>query len=315
MRAEHVKAFKAFSDALPAETTASFSKLIWAWEADPINTTNPYEPTLQAISQAKIRLELAEEDAAAMARDQANAVHDGISPGVFVAQGLELQDQQVRLRSDAKALSNNATDHQRTQIIERQNRLRRRILGWRGIQDIYMPAVTALRSSEAEGDTQVKAEDLILYLPSEVVDVVSVLSIAEYEWRLRYGQAFDTLGDLRRNLLVLSSMYQSKDRYSRGQQHNTRSVMLVRNVQARVNAAVNKYRSCRSALHTLSSALEKTGWELVLRSLADADIRGLRDGEDAASSEGRRTLSWIWATERTNGAELNEGMNAGKSLF
>ncbi|KAF9496443.1 hypothetical protein BDN71DRAFT_1482196 [Pleurotus eryngii] len=272
MQAEHVKAFKAFSNALPTETTASFLKLIWAWEADSVNMTNPYEPTLQAISQAKIRLELAEEDTAAMARDQANAVHDGISPGVFIAQGLELQDQQVRLQSDVKALSNNATDHQRTQIIEHQNRLHWRIL------------VSALRSSEAEGDTWVNAEDLILYLPSEVVDVVSVLLIAEYEWRLRYGQAFDTLGDLRH-------------RYSRGQQHNTRSMMLVKNVQARVNTAVNKY------------LLGKAGWELVLRPLADADIRGLRDGEDAASSEGWWTLSWIWATERTNGAELNEGMN------
>ncbi|KDQ23111.1 hypothetical protein PLEOSDRAFT_1017784, partial [Pleurotus ostreatus PC15] len=309
MRAEHVKAFKAFSDGLPAEITAGFSKLIWAWEADPANSTNPYEPTLQAISQAKIRLELAEEDAAAMARDQASTAHNSISPSVFIAQGLELQDQQIRLRMDTKALSSNSTDHQRTVIIERRNRLRRRILGWRGIQDIYMPGVTSLRSNEVEGDTQVNAEDLILLLPSEVVNIVSVPSAAAYEWRLRYGQAFDTLSDLRRNLLVLSSMYQSKDRYSRGQQHNTRSVMLVKNVQARVNAAVHKYRACRSALLALGRVLGQSDWELILQPLADSDVRGLRDGQDAASSEGRRTLSWIWAAERTNDAELNEGMN------
>ncbi|KAF7423051.1 hypothetical protein PC9H_011215 [Pleurotus ostreatus] len=178
-----------------------------------------------------------------------------------------------------------------------------------GIKSTLVEGVTSLRSNEVEGDTQVNAEDLILLLPSEVVNIVSVPSAAAHEWRLRYGQAFDTLSDLRRNLLVLSSMYQSKDRYSRGQQHNTRSVMLVKNVQARVNAAVHKYRACRSALLALGRVLGQSDWELILQPLADSDVRGLRDGQDAASSEGRRTLSWIWAAERTNDAELNEGMN------
>lgn len=311
MRSEHVKAFKDFSEALPKESTASFSQLVWAWEADPANATNPYEPTLQAVSQTKIRLELAEEDAAAISRDEASQTHDGVSPSVFIAQGLDLQDQQVRLQIDSKALSNNATDHQRTQIIERRNRLRRRILAWRGVQDIYMPGVASLRSNEAEGDTQINAECLDLHLPSEVADRLPVISVADFEWRLRYGQAFDTLGDLRRNLLVLSSMYQSKDRYSRGQHHNTRSVMLVKTVNARVNAAANKYRKCRLALQALSTVLGKSGWDLVLRPLTDADVRGLRDGQDSSQSEGRRTLSWIWATER-NEAEMNDGMNEGE---
>ncbi|KDQ31598.1 hypothetical protein PLEOSDRAFT_1036768, partial [Pleurotus ostreatus PC15] len=290
MRSEHVKAFQAFSEGLPKETVAGFSQLVWAWEAD-AKMTNPYEPALQTISQARIRLELAEEDAAAAEREAVGGIHDGVSPSVFIAQGLDLQDQQ------------------RTQIIERRNRLRRRILAWRGVQDLYMPGVTSLRASEAEADIHTDAESLKLYLPSEVADRLPVRSIADYEWRLRYGQAFDSLGDLRRNLLVLSSMYQSKDRYSRGQFHNTRSVMLVKNVQTRVNAAASKYRTCRVALHALGTVLGKSGWEQVLRPLLDADVRGLRDGEDASQSEGRRTLSWIWATERTNEAELTEGMN------
>ncbi|KAJ8690408.1 hypothetical protein PTI98_011836 [Pleurotus ostreatus] len=124
MRSEHVKAFKAFSEGLPKETVASFSKLVWAWEADP-KTTNPYKPTLQTVSQARIRLELAEEDATAVEREVVGSIDIGVSASVFIAQGLDLEDQQVRLQTDANGLSNNATDHQRTQIIEQRNRLRR----------------------------------------------------------------------------------------------------------------------------------------------------------------------------------------------
>ncbi|KAJ8690409.1 hypothetical protein PTI98_011837 [Pleurotus ostreatus] len=174
-----------------------------------------------------------------------------------------------------------------------------------------MPGVTSLQANEA--DIHSNAESLKLYLPSEVADRIPVLLIADYEWRLRYGQASDSLGDLRRNLLVLSSMYQSKDRYSRGQYHNTRSVILVKNVHTRANAAASKYRKSRITLHALGTILGKSGWEQVLRPLLDADVRGLRDGEDTSQSEGCRTLSWIWATERTNEAELTEGMNEGSN--
>lgn len=100
-----------------------------------------------------------------------------------------------------------------------------------------------------------------------------------------------------------------------GQQHNTRSVALVKKVQARSNFAASKYRSGRAALLMLSPALGKSDWQSTLRPLLDSDIRGLKDGEDASSSEGRRTLSWIWMAQRTNDTEMTEGMNEGKLMF
>ncbi|KAJ8701131.1 hypothetical protein PTI98_002092 [Pleurotus ostreatus] len=307
MRAEHVTAFVEFSNSLPAATTRSFSELVWAWEADPTET-NPYRATVETVSQAKIRLELAEEEAATIAHEDGLPAHDSVSPSVFIAQGLELEEQQARLRIDASALTANATEHQRTLIIERRNRLARRIATWRSIQDIYMPGAMAHRSTEP---ASILAEDDALRLPSQtpLQMPLQTTTLADYEWRLRYGQAFDSLAELRRHLLVLSSMYQSKDRYVRGQQHNTRSVALVKKVQARSNFAASKYRSGRAALLMLSPALGKSDWQSILRPLLDSDIRGLKDGEDASSSEGRRTLSWIWMAQRTNDAEMTEGMN------
>lgn len=46
------------------------------------------------VTQHGVRLALAEEDAANIATDQASEVHDEITPGILIAQGLELEAQQ-----------------------------------------------------------------------------------------------------------------------------------------------------------------------------------------------------------------------------
>lgn len=105
-------------------------------------------------------------------------------------------------------------------------------------------------------------------------------------------------------------MYQSKDSYIRGQKHNTRSNTLIHGVQSRIKYVTNKYRTGRVALTALSELLGKDGqWESTIQPLLDNDIRGLREGEDASSSEGRRQLSWIWSSQRTSDEELTQGMN------
>ncbi|KAF9501452.1 hypothetical protein BDN71DRAFT_1352906, partial [Pleurotus eryngii] len=94
---------------------------------------------------------------------------------------------------------------------------------------------------------------------------------------------------------------------------NTRSVALVKKVQARSNFATSKYRSGRAALLMLSLVLGKSDWQSTLRPLLNSDIRGLKDGEDASSSEGCQTLSWIWMAQRMNDAEMTEGMNEARA--
>ncbi|KAJ8703478.1 hypothetical protein PTI98_002100 [Pleurotus ostreatus] len=310
MRAEHVSAFKAFSDSLPTNATLAFSRMVWDFESRR-STVNPYEPKLAIESQAKVRLKLAEEDAAAIAQDDNMTIHETVSPSVLISQGLELQDQQVRLSIDAKSLGPHSTELQKSQLVERRTRLQRRIVAWCRIQELYMPCVVPLRNraEEAAGGSS-NAEHIKLFLPSDVIRSARFdYQLARYEWRLRHGQAFDDLAELRRHLLVLSTMYQSKDSYVRGQKNNTRSVTLIKNVQGRINYVAQKYRTCRSALTLLSGPLEENGWERSLQPLLDTDIRSLREGEDASSSEGRRQLSWIWSTQRTSDAEITEGMN------
>ncbi|KAL4259108.1 hypothetical protein AB1N83_010863 [Pleurotus pulmonarius] len=202
-------------------------------------------------------------------------------------------------------------EQQRSQLIERRSRLQRRIIAWCQLQSLYMPGVLSLRDSAHENPSPL-AESVHLFLPSAVIaNNPCDKKLAGYEWRLCYGLAFDCLAELRRHLLVLNTMYQSKDQLIRGQHHNTRSNGLIQGVQTRIKYVSHKYRACRSALVSLSEPLRKGDeWESILRPLLDTDIRGLREGEDASSSsEGRRQLSWIWSSQRTNAAELTLGMN------
>ena len=242
-------------------------------------------------------------------------MHDTVSPSILITQGLELQDQQARLKIDDQAVGAHPTEIQRTHILERRNRLMRRISSWQSIQELYIPGIGLhRRSAETRGSTDgtFDAEEINLFLPSNLVPRFHVdTKLAEYEWRLRYAIAHDLLSELRRQLLILGTMYQSKDRYVRGQEHNTRSITLIKNVQSRINYAATRYRSNRDALLSLSTFLNKSGWETTLRVLADTDLRGLKEGEDASGSEGRRTLSWIWMTQRENKTEMTESMSEG----
>lgn len=252
----------------------------------------------------------------AVQQDEDIVIHDTISPSILITQGLELQDQQARLKIDNQALGAHPTELQRTHILERRNRLMRRLITWQSIQELYILGIGLYRCNTAnrESADTFNSEEIDLLLPSNLVPSFHVdTKLAEYEYRLRYGSTHDLLSELRRQLLILGTMYQSKDRYVRGQEHNTRSVTLIKNVQSRINFAATRYRSNREALLSLSSFLNKSGWESTLRVLVDSDLRGLKEGEDASGSEGRRTLSWIWMTQRENEAEMTESMSEGSN--
>ncbi|KAG5219496.1 RNA-directed DNA polymerase from transposon X-element [Salix suchowensis] len=266
MRADHAGDFLALSASLPTASIQAFSKLILDWEAG-LSEENPYAVTVEGMSPAsaellvhiqqchlaitanKVRLQMAQEEEAAIAADDTQPVHDTITPRIFIEQGLELLDQQARLHDDAQHLGTNLTEIQQTRMTERCN------------------------------DYFVKLRPGIQFK--------SCISPAHCSQRNR----------ALRQLLILSTMYQSKDRMIRGQSHNTCSVTLIHNVQMRVNFLA------------ANGLLDKSGWQTTLRLLEDSDLRSLKGGEDASSSEGQRTLSWIWMTQRTDESEMTDTMS------
>ncbi|OBZ68235.1 hypothetical protein A0H81_12000 [Grifola frondosa] len=212
----------------------------------------------------------------------------------MIVVGLELEEHQRRLKVDAAALGQHATDLQRAKLIERQNTLQRKIDAWREVQLLYMPGVAAHRQRTISTDTTVLPQHVPLLLPSAVCNKIPCdTSLLEQEWRLRHAQAHDVLNDLRGHLELRSHLYKYKDRFVRGQHHNTRARTIITGVQSKVDADVSRYRTAQAALVSMAAILGKSGWQAALWPLNDGDVRHVTEGEDG-ESEGRRTLSWIW---------------------
>ncbi|KAF9456838.1 hypothetical protein BDZ94DRAFT_1176782, partial [Collybia nuda] len=296
---DKVTAFIKFNASLLQVTTTQWTKMVQAWENDKTQP-NPFKCTERRITEHTVCLELARDDASSI-RSSSQVVHENMPPSLLLTQGLELEDQQRRLRIDAKALGSHSTDLQITKVIERANRLKRQIDAWSAVQLLYMPAISSLRVVDNETDTLTGAVNEKLHLPSQVLDKISVpMDIMELEWRLRFAQAHDALHDIRRLLLVRSQMLSAKDRFSRGQGQVTRSRNLIIGVQAQIDAHVLRYHDFRIALISLARPLGKVGWDRELQVLHKEDIQGL-SAREGGHSESRMNMSWIWRS--TEGSE------------
>ncbi|KAG6907526.1 hypothetical protein DXG01_008615 [Tephrocybe rancida] len=312
-RAEQVEAFEAFDLALPVEDTTEWTRVVQTWEADGTQP-NPFATAYENVSESRVRLELAREDEAELREDLTAAIHEDVPPSRLIAQGLELEDHQRVLLRDTRALGAHSTDLQRSKILERSNRLLRKLEAWAGIQVLYMPGVAALRAKEelkggAEPST---ALNFNLWLPSAIITEggAADAKYLDYEWRLRTAQAHATLLEVRRNIILRSMMFRSKDKYIRGQRLLTRSQALLLAVEQRIKAAAKKYNEIRAALKSLNTATRYSGWDTVLKELNDSDLRGLT-ADEGGFGEGRRNLSWIWSmygADAVDGEEKQEAL-------
>lgn len=164
-----------------------------------------------------------------------------------------------------------------------------------------MPQAAQERAKNARvvgpnGTAATKVTDIPLYLPSALSKSVHVdKELQTYEWKLREGQAYDSLEEIRHVLRLRAHMYKNKDQNSRGVKANTRSNIAIANATTRINRAAGKYRAARTALVNLAPTLahEQPLWEHALRKLEADDIRALSEGL-FSDTEGTRTPSWIW---------------------
>ncbi|KAH0826244.1 hypothetical protein J3R83DRAFT_5708 [Lanmaoa asiatica] len=277
---------------------------IEAWEMD-MSKPNPFEIKASTITQASVRLQLAREEAGLM--DTA-PVHTEISQSVLIGTGLDLEEQQQRLRSDTEKLGSHATDQQKAKLLQRSNALMRRIEAWTDVQMLYIPRVVSLRAKTSLGSGAVQSpEHFHLWLPSALQRQIPCdRELEEIEWKLRVGQAHDALEELRQGLRSLSYMLRFKDRFLRGQGATTQARNCLALVGARIDLCAAKYRAAYGALLALSPLLGKVGWKSTFRPLEKEDIRCMTDGTDDRASEGRRRLSWIWIACGSDNGEGGE---------
>ncbi|KAI0655655.1 hypothetical protein C8Q70DRAFT_1047143 [Cubamyces menziesii] len=298
-RSTHVAAYEEYSQALPADQLAAWKKSVEAWEADSTQP-NPFSTTKSHVTQATVRLQLSQEDSAALQSGAAAVLHEDFSSSTMITAGLDLEDQQRRLAQDTKLLHAHATDLSRAHLLERQNILHRKILAWIEIQRIFMPAVSAIRARLADNALTTSSPcDIPLLLPgSACLYIPCSEELLRKEWALREAQAHDALSDIRSRLEVRYHLYHVKDRFIRGQRPNTRMNTCINLLQQKLDTDAARYRAAYAALCSLSPYLKKetSNWHKALNPLQDSDLRHLAEDESASFSESRRSLSWIWTT-------------------
>ncbi|PIL32910.1 hypothetical protein GSI_05028 [Ganoderma sinense ZZ0214-1] len=295
-RETHVCAFEALTESLPKSYVAHWLQMVTAWEVDPRNSNipNPYVAQRSHLSQNKIRVELAQEDSDEIQRKRVAPLHVEYTSSTLIVVGMELEDQQRRLRADLCGLGIHATSLQRAQFLERQNALQRRIDAWRSAQQIFMPFVASLFAESARVDGSLQTQSTPLYLPSAICARYDVSpTLLNHEWRLREAQAHDSLADLRGHLEVRAYMCNYEDTHVRGQRENTGLKTLMNSLQAMIDMDADRYRNAYISLGRLATRLGKIDWQGPLQRLDDSHIRHI-SADDGSGSVGAHQISWIW---------------------
>lgn len=239
---------------------------------------------------------------------------------------------------DQAAAGAHPTTDQKRVMLERCNKIRRKIFTWIDTQTQFMPEVAVVRAEAAakraeESRTRPVAGELVqeipLLLPSRLpADVACLPELQEFEFRLREGQAHEALFQMRHQLLVRTHEYKYKDQNVRGVRDVMRSNTRIENIDNQIQRATATYQAARKALEVLGERLKRTGWERVLRPLAPEDVRQMPEAsfrkpgrkkrkENSAAKKKRRTeartpASWIWMADGSaEDADRNPAMNEG----
>ncbi|KAJ6518043.1 hypothetical protein C8R47DRAFT_1205124 [Mycena vitilis] len=311
-------------DSLGPTVVEEWTVMAETWEADETRP-NPFETLRKDLHIAKVRAELAAEAAAreAAGTEEAGAVRCDMHITELIAMGLQLEDQQRVLASDVASTGLHPTDRQRTAMIERTSKLRRKIFAWIDVQTSFFPGLKNIREledaararlAEAQAVPGIDVSDIKLWLPSavaaahrsEMEGVVVKNDVLRHEYRLRVGQAEEALHEVRRLLLVRTHLYQLKDTHSRGVRANMRSQDKITALNSQIQRAAAQYRAARVALVTLGRLLKEHEWQRTLQELKEDDVRGLPQSQfhdptrkkmkrkSKRRKKVHRPPSWIW---------------------
>ncbi|KAJ7211675.1 hypothetical protein GGX14DRAFT_564905 [Mycena pura] len=323
----HNRAFRAFTEGLREgheDELVQWDKDIIAWEVDHSKPC-PYDyPEDEDITMEDVRLLIAEEEHAQA--EQGDSETNG--PGAFILAGLEIEENQTRVRLEVKR--RNRTSAQAADLQRRRMLLLGQVKRLRDEQAHFMPGLAGYLDNEPAQpeESAARPEDMRLHLPSSlpasVREAICIAGLSAQEHRLRKAQAH--------TMLYGPSVFRRK--HTSGQAAYTKSQALQSSIEVSIKSAASCYNAARAALLALWGPGE---WEQTLRVLRDKDIRGmnertLNDEEkeddrkarklaglpsieeerdefgDAVEptvvfnleiGEGSRELSWIWYTAAT----------------
>ncbi|KAG1767651.1 hypothetical protein EDD22DRAFT_978118 [Suillus occidentalis] len=318
---KHCEAFEDLDDGLQGEygaTLKQWREQVKAWERDTAQP-NPFERKAQsmyeimililiivcslyiaAITMASVHLELAKEDQVDLQTGTSLVLHEDCTPSVLISTGLELEEQQQRIKIEKAGLGVHATDNQEGKLLQRSNTLQQRIDAWAKMQELYMLFLAALQVSESAASNNVAAapEAIKLWLPSQLNRTLS-------NGKLHYAQAHDALCSLCSNLRAQMAILKYKDRNLHGQGANTRARNTLKAVEMRIDSAASTYKRAHTSLVILAPQVNETGWHTSLQPLDRANIHLMTDVL-WGKTEGTRKLSWIWHMQGAGPNEMDD---------
>ncbi|KAJ7736633.1 hypothetical protein B0H16DRAFT_1466534 [Mycena metata] len=284
--ATQLEGFTQFS-AQQADRVPAWKKMVEDFEADP-NKKNPYENTTPCISEAEVLLSLE--------KDEAQRVENGmptistVSPSSFIAAGLDLEDQQRRVRVQIE-LKKAETTAQQIDVVALRRKLNGTLKRFRQLQATYTPAsIVALAARENVPENE-QVEEVPLFLPSALSAAQRqqepLRGLAVYEDQLRDAQCSTALVRLRNQLHMKSRLLTYKQIQSRHQGANTRSRTIVARNESKIRLHSEKYQMAWDAKCRLAGGeASRVGWHF----LAKEDIRCMEDPEELRRKEEKRRV-------------------------
>ncbi|KAG2113416.1 uncharacterized protein F5147DRAFT_744141 [Suillus discolor] len=171
-KADHEAAFQEFNAAISSDHRSAWTVEMEKWEENPNDTsvTNPLDVYYPEITQVAARLKLAEMEAAELACGIDLSLHPDISPSVLIVLGLDLKEEECRVRAVSEGMGLHVSDIQKGTLARMRNVLHCKIKTWRSAQVLYIPAVQILTTTVVSNPHQLfeNAEDIRLWLPSSL---------------------------------------------------------------------------------------------------------------------------------------------------
>ncbi|KAJ7494547.1 hypothetical protein B0H11DRAFT_2155926 [Mycena galericulata] len=295
-----------------AEHIPEWKAMVDAWDADH-SKPNPYEHPKTGVTEHDVRLELALEEALDGA-----PIHD-VTPSQFVLAGLDLEEQQRRMRLEVETRKDLSTK-QTAEMLEKRTKLGRYTARFRTLQAVYTPAALQALAELPEPATEgaVRIENVPLFLPSALSESQRASGcfkgVAKMEERLRDAQCRTSLEEIRHLLHIKSRFRTYKGGQVRHQGSTTRSRNLMGRHDEKIRIQGEKYVAAWEAKRRLVGDAN-VGWRReedraqrnarkVLGgkrgrgepATAEDKADGVAEGQrrKGKTGEGKRTISWIW---------------------
>ncbi|KII87536.1 hypothetical protein PLICRDRAFT_113331, partial [Plicaturopsis crispa FD-325 SS-3] len=298
-RLKHQAAFDAFTESQNAADVAEWRAMVVDFEADG-SKPNPYHLPKSGLTEADVRLNLAQHDAE-LAAAGAPSLHN-VSPSGFIVAGLDLEEQQYPEGLEGARLRTSLTSTQETDITQLRTRLTRNIARFRTLQATYMPAALQRLAAVPPSQSVQQPEDEPLYLPSALSPDERrgcTAGLGEIEDRLRDAQCASALDRLRTQLHIKSRYLTYKQFESRHQAMSTRTRALITRNETKIQLHAAKYQDARAARIGLAGG---DAAAVNLRELTRNDCRCMEDSEELERRAERRRLMH----ERRRGLEARD---------